>query len=96
MTYYKNVNNELVPFSEEETTARKAEEDAWAAAAPTRAFEKLREERDKKLNACDWMACSDLTLADQWKLYRQALRDLTAQYNDDTLVGTITWPTEPS
>jgi len=48
--------------------------------------------RDLKLQATDWRASSDLTLSDDWKTYRQALRDVPTQtdpYN-------ITWPTEPS
>jgi len=96
MAYQHVINNELVDFTEEEATARKQEEDAWAASAPARAFKILREERDKKLKACDWMANSDVTLADSWKTYRQELRDLPAQYNNSTVLGTITWPTEPS
>ena len=62
----------------------------------------LRVERDKRLAACDWRASSDLTLADAWKTYRQALRDLPASatpkldssYNLD--LTSVTWPTEPS
>ena len=62
----------------------------------------LRVERDAKLAACDWRASSDLTLADAWKTYRQALRDLpasaspklTSEYVLDTT--SFTWPTEPS
>ena len=48
--------------------------------------------RDLKLQATDWRASSDLTLSDDWKTYRQALRDVPTQsdpYN-------IAWPTEPS
>ena len=62
----------------------------------------LRIERDKLLAACDWRASSDLTLADAWKTYRQALRDLPASANptvdsDGELnASSVTWPTEPS
>tara|TARA_R100001198_G_C5134725_1_gene151305 strand:- start:91 stop:450 length:360 start_codon:yes stop_codon:yes gene_type:complete len=62
----------------------------------------LREERDKRLAACDWRASSDLTLADDWKTYRQALRDLPASatpkldtYGDLDMTS-VTFPTEPS
>ena len=51
----------------------------------------IREERDEKLKETDWRASSDLTMSDDWKTYRQALRDIPTQsdpYN-------ITWPTEP-
>ena len=38
----------------------------------------LRLERDRRIKLTDWRASSDLTLADAWKTYRQALRDLPA------------------
>ena len=62
----------------------------------------LRVERDKLLAACDWRASSDLTLADSWKTYRQALRDLPASATpkldaDGNLdMSSVTFPTEPS
>tara|TARA_Y100000356_G_C11092718_1_gene200110 strand:+ start:236 stop:505 length:270 start_codon:yes stop_codon:yes gene_type:complete len=52
----------------------------------------VRIQRNAKLSATDWRASSDLTLSDDWKNYRQALRDITTQ--SDPL--NITWPTEPS
>ena len=61
----------------------------------------LRVERDKRIAKTDWRASSDLTLADAWKTYRQALRDITTQtpklgsdYELD--LTSVTWPTEPS
>ena len=59
-------------------------------------------ERDKRIANTDWRASSDLTLADAWKTYRQALRDLPASatpklnsfYELD--LTSVTWPTEPS
>ena len=62
----------------------------------------LRLERDKRLATCDWRASSDLTLADAWKTYRQALRDLPASASPsldsdyDLDLTSVTWPTEPS
>ena len=62
----------------------------------------LREERDKRIAKTDWRASSDLTLADAWKTYRQALRDLPASAtpkldsNYDLDLTSVTWPTEPS
>ena len=52
----------------------------------------VRKTRDELLAKTDWRASSDLTLSDDWKNYRQALRDVPTQsdpYN-------IAWPTEPS
>ena len=52
----------------------------------------VRSERDLKLQETDWRASSDLTLSDDWKTYRQALRDITTQSDPFN----ITWPTKPS
>ena len=62
----------------------------------------LRLERDKRIVLTDWRASSDLTLADAWKTYRQALRDLPAtaspklDSNYELDLTSVTWPTEPS
>ena len=62
----------------------------------------LRIERDRLLTACDWRASSDLTLTDNWKTYRQALRDLPASASpkldsDGNLdMTSVTFPTEPT
>ena len=61
----------------------------------------LRIERDTRIAKTDWRASSDVTLADAWKTYRQALRDITTQtpkLNSDYELDltSVTWPTEPS
>ena len=62
----------------------------------------LRVERDARLTKTDWRASSDLTLSNDWKTYRQALRDLPASAspsldsNGDLDLTSVTWPTEPS
>ena len=66
--------------------------DEEKAANITKQWFDIREERNEILDDTDWRASSDLTLSDEWKNYRQALRDITTQsdpYN-------ITWPTPPS
>ena len=93
MPRYHNINGERVQFTAAEETARDAEEQAWADAADTRIAVAVREERDAKLAACDWMANSDVTMSDDWATYRQALRDVPAQAG---FPNTITWPTKPS
>ena len=85
-----------VPFTDAEETARDAEEKAWADEAPQRAWAELRQERNIKLADTDWRATSDLTLSDEWKAYRKALRDLPSTLNDTTVLNPITWPEEPS
>ena len=62
----------------------------------------LRIERDARIAKTDWRASSDITLADAWKTYRQALRDLPASatpkldVNYELDLTSVTWPTEPS
>ena len=53
----------------------------------------LRKKRNSLLAESDWMANSDVTMPDDWKTYRQALRDLPANTSDPS---NPTWPTEPS
>lgn len=64
----------------------------------------LRYERNKKLAESDWRASSDLTLSNDWKTYRQALRDITKTANPKLESNgsgrldftSVTFPTEPS
>ena len=62
----------------------------------------LRIERDRLLTACDWRASSDLTLSDDWKTYRQALRDLPVSAspkldsNGNLDMTSVTFPKEPT
>ena len=69
------------------------------AAAP---MKELRRQRDAKLAETDWTALSDVTLADNMKTYRQALRDLPA-HNDgknatlkDGVLENVKWPQKPA
>jgi len=66
------------------------------AAEPLR---QLRLERTRLLAQSDWMANSDVTMTEQWRAYRQALRDMTTQTpsldSNGQLTG-ITWPTPPN
>ena len=62
----------------------------------------LRVERDRLLAETDWMANSDVTLASNWKTYRQSLRDLPASASpklssDGSLdMSSVTFPAKPS
>ena len=62
----------------------------------------LREIRTQMLSESDWMANSDVTMADEWKTYRQALRDITKDAkpklnSDGTLdMTSVKFPTKPS
>jgi len=86
-------NGVKVPFTAEEEAARDAEEAAWEASANDRALKRLRKQRNQLLKESDWRAVSDLTMSDEWKTYRQTLRDLPANTADP---NNVTWPEEPS
>ena len=57
----------------------------------------LREERNKKLAATDWVVTKAFetggAVPESWKDYRQALRDITISTQS---IFSVTWPTEPS
>ena len=95
MARFKMVDGVKTQLNSDEEKARDAEEKAWGDAAPKRAFEGLRAERDGKLAETDFYALSDVTLSDEMKKYRQDLRDLPSKYDDSTVVKTITWPSKP-
>jgi len=78
-------------------TQVKTKKDELIAAEPMRL---LRIERDQKLAETDFYALSDVTMADNMKTYRQALRDLpgsaTPKLKDGALdASSFTWPTKP-
>ena len=68
------------------------------AAAP---MKELRLQRDAKLAETDWTANSDVTMADNMKTYRQALRDLPAHKDGkdatlkDGVLENVKWPQKP-
>ena len=82
-------------------------DDSQKAAAQTArdnaTAERNRIERNRRLAETDWMACSDVTMTDAWKTYRQALRDITKHSNwphlkspDPQGSGDNDWPVRPS
>lgn len=72
----------------------------WAKAeekAKNYPMEKLRRARDKRLSETDWVVSKYTELGqpipDQWKEYRQSLRDITTSYNS---LRDVVWPTKPN
>ena len=55
-------------------------------------WQNIRQDRDERLKETDWRATSDRTLTDNWRDYRQALRDVPTQADPFN----ITWPNPPS
>lgn len=48
--------------------------------------------RNRKLQETDWCAMSDVTMSEEMRSYRQALRDITEQ---EGFPHSITWPEKP-
>lgn len=93
---YSNINWIDVPESPatiEQVNDKLAE---LQAAEPLRL---LRLERTRLLQQSDWMANSDVVMTDEWKSYRQALRDLpetqTPALDDNGNLINVEWPTPP-
>ena len=53
----------------------------------------LRNVRNQKLAETDWMSNVDVTMSEEWRIYRQALRDITNTY---TSLDDVVWPTPPA
>lgn len=95
MTRYKMINGELVEYTAEELKVLEAKEKAWSDGQADRDLADLREQRDILLKDTDWTANSDVTMSDEMRTYRQALRDITDTYqsmNDDGFA----FPTKPT
>tara|TARA_R100000353_G_scaffold77775_1_gene58806 strand:+ start:48 stop:332 length:285 start_codon:yes stop_codon:yes gene_type:complete len=60
------------------------------------AIKNLRFKRTKLLQETDWMANSDVTMSDDWKTYRQQLRDLPSGLDTLEKVEEKNFPTKPS
>jgi len=55
---------------------------------------KVRVRRNRLLTESDWTQVNDVVLSNQreWKIYRQALRDITQTTEDPRF---LVWPTPP-
>ena len=90
-----NIDGNQVQFTAEEETARDAEEKAWDDGALARAQANLRQERNRRLAETDFYGNSDVTMSDDMKTYRQALRDLPDGKDTVEKCENATWPTKP-
>ena len=95
MTRYNLIKGVKVAFTAEEETARNAEEKKWSDDSLNRALTFLRKRRNELLAKTDWMANSDVTMSDDWKTYRQALRDLPSGLDTVEKVNAKEFPTKP-
>ena len=92
MARTRMIDGVIIPLTPEEETAKDAEEKEWADAAPVREMEAIREHRNRVLEETDYYALSDVTMSDEMKTYRQALRDIPAS---NTVYKDVEWPDKP-
>ena len=92
MTRYHKTPDGNIPFTEEEETARDEAEKIWVDEAPLRELHEIRILRNHLLKETDWMALGDVTMSDEMKTYRQALRDIPAS---NTVYKDVEWPDKP-
>ena len=86
------IRSECTAEEEAELDALKT---AWDSKAFDRAIANLRIKRNELLAETDYMANSDVTMSDDWKTYRQALRDLPSGLDTVAKVEAKEFPTKP-
>lgn len=93
MTRYHATAAGQIPFTAEEEAEWDAIEAAHGNGVDPALAEGIRQERNQLLSETDWLALTDVTMSDDWRTYRQALRDVPGQAG---FPSTVTWPTKPS
>ena len=96
MPRYKLVNGEHIQFTAEEEAQRDQEEAEAESNAMNKALQNLRFERNSLLKETDWMANSDVSMSDEWKTYRQSLRDITNGITTVEDIDAVQFPTKPN
>jgi len=91
----KIVNGVVIPLTEQEIAEFNAKIPTDAQITAQKWVE-VRGQRDSLLTKSDWVVAkaseTGVAVSDEWKTYRQALRDVPTQSDPDN----ITWPTKPS
>ena len=96
MTYTHKIKNGIrIELTAEEISELENQDTIFESQKLDRALERLREKRNRLLAQTDWMANSDVTMSNDWKTYRQQLRDLTNGLTTVEQVEAVTWPTKP-
>ena len=96
MTHTHRIKNGVrVELTAEEITALNTKDTNWNNGALNRALEDFRRRRNNLLKETDWMANSDVTMSDDWKTYRTALRDLPSGLDTVEKITAKEFPTKP-
>ena len=76
-------NGQLRELSAEEIEVINTERKAWEDKSADRKLARIKQIRDQKLKATDWMANSDVTMPDNIKTWRQSLRDIPQDFSTE-------------
>ena len=95
MARHHLINGIKVAFTAEEETAWDNAETAWSNGAYDRAIADMRSKRNGLLAETDFYALSDVTMSDDMKTYRQALRDLPDGLDTVDKVNNKAYPSKP-
>ena len=96
---FQMVNGDRIQLTDEEQAAVNSERNHHLTVVkPARLFADLRRDRNQLLTASDYLFGSDAPsmsneTTQEWRTYRQALRDIPANTPDP---ADVTWPTKPS
>ena len=88
------INGQLVDMTESEIQEYNERNTAWNNTKADRKLVQIKEMRLERLRETDWMSNVDVTMSDNFKTYRQALRDLPTHSNWPNLEDSD-WPTKP-
>ena len=92
----KIVDGVEIEMTDAEIASKQAQDKANLEGTLVQRMALLRNKRNILLAETDWMANSDVTMSNDWKTYRQALRDITKTEPVDMALSNITFPTKPS
>ena len=95
MARHHLINGIKVAFTAQEETDWDNAETAWNNAAYDRAIANMRSKRNRLLAETDFYALSDVTMSDDMKTYRQALRDLPDGLDTVDKVNSKAYPNKP-
>ena len=91
MARYHNIGGNTVQYTSEEEAIADAEQETIDNGTSLVIPHIMKQHRDTLLSESDVYALAD-RITDEWKTYRQALRDVPSQAG---FPDNITWPTKP-
>ena len=96
MAYTHRIKNGIrIELTAEEISELENQDTIFENQKLDRALENLRQIRNSLLKETDWMANSDVVISDEWKTYRQDLRDITNGLTTVEQVEAVEFPEKP-